>query len=238
MQLVKTSNFDGIRFDCYQDSSSEFYGTREQIGQMLGYAYPRESIAKIHDRNKERLDKFSSIVNLTTDAGERTVVVYNFKGLLEICRYSNQPKADAVMDFLWEIADEIRRVGNYSLKPVSLTRAIMSASRMVFETAGLHGEQLALALDKVVIHYTGESALAMGEVQIDRVESLTSTQIGTYFNKSAAEVNRILANAGYQYKSGTEWEALPAGESYAVKGEGRHLKWKSSILNVLRELTQ
>ena len=27
----------------------------------------------------------------------REVIVYNFKGLLEICRYSNQPKANAVM---------------------------------------------------------------------------------------------------------------------------------------------
>jgi hypothetical protein len=36
--------------------------------------------------------------------GERTVTrsvkVYSFKGLLEICRYSNQPKANAVMDLV------------------------------------------------------------------------------------------------------------------------------------------
>ena len=39
--------------------------------------------------------------------------MYNFKGLLEICRYSNQSKANDVMDFLWEVADEIRQKGLY-----------------------------------------------------------------------------------------------------------------------------
>ena len=75
------------------------------------------SIANIHERNKERLDKFSTITKLMTVEGNRTitreVIVYNFKGLLEICRYSNQPKANAVIDFLWEVADDIRQHGMY-----------------------------------------------------------------------------------------------------------------------------
>ena len=64
------------------------------------------------------MDKFSTVVKLGTVEGSRTVTrevtVYSFKGLLEICRYSNQPKANAVMDKLWEIADEIRRTGSYN----------------------------------------------------------------------------------------------------------------------------
>ena len=44
----------------------------------------------------------------------REVITYNFKGLLEICRYSNQPVANAVIDKLWDIADEIRRTGMYA----------------------------------------------------------------------------------------------------------------------------
>ena len=45
--------------------------------------------------------------------GARTATVYNFKGLLEICRYSNQPAANAVIDFLWDVADDIRKHGMY-----------------------------------------------------------------------------------------------------------------------------
>lgn len=113
LQLIKTAKFEGVKFDCYQDSNKEFWGTREQIGAMLGYENPRVSIANIHNRNKERLDKFSSVIKLITEAGERKTTIYNFKGLLEICRCSNQLKANAVMDFLWEMADEVRRNGMY-----------------------------------------------------------------------------------------------------------------------------
>jgi len=107
--------FNGIQFDCYQDNDNngEFFGTREQIGRMLEYSEPRIAIDKIHDRNAIRLNKFSTVTNLVTVEGNREVtrdtIVYSFKGLLEICRLSSQPRADAVMDFLWEVADSIRK---------------------------------------------------------------------------------------------------------------------------------
>ena len=73
-------------------------------------------------RNKERLDKFSTSTKLVRVEGERTVTrevrVYNFMGLLEICRYSQQDTANAVIDTLWAIAEEIRRTGSYNAKPV------------------------------------------------------------------------------------------------------------------------
>ncbi len=123
MKLLATRTFNGVSLDCYQDETNkeDFWATREQIGMLLEYAYPNDAIRKIHERNAERLNQFSTSVNLTGVEGNRTVTremtVYNFKGLLEICRFSNQPKANAVMDFLWEIADEIRRTGSYGLKP-------------------------------------------------------------------------------------------------------------------------
>lgn len=122
MQLLTTKQFNGISLDCYRDSNSaeeenDFWATREQIGRLLGYERPNEAIAHIHDRNKERLDKFSTLLKMGKVEGNRTVTrdvtVYNFKGLLEICRYSNQPNANRVMDFLWEVADEIRTKGMY-----------------------------------------------------------------------------------------------------------------------------
>ena len=119
MKLLTTWSFNGAALDCYTDGNNngDFWATREQIGRLLEYSEPMKSIAKIHERNSDRLNKFSTIVNLTTVEGSRTVtrdvIVYNFKGLLEICRFSNQPKANAVMDFLWNVADEIRQKGIY-----------------------------------------------------------------------------------------------------------------------------
>ena len=119
MNLLMTRQFNGLQFDCYQDenqnsSDNEFWATREQIGLALGYANPRESIKNIHSRNKERLDKFSRGAQIDTPSGgTQMTTVYNFKGLLEICRFSNQPNANAVMDFIWEVSDEIRKHGMY-----------------------------------------------------------------------------------------------------------------------------
>ena len=115
MELLTTREFNGVALDCYRadNENDGFWATREQIGQLLEYEYPREAIGKIHQRNKDRLDHFSSEVTLTTEAGTRLTTVYNFKGFLEICRFSNQPKANAVIDFAWNIMDEIRRTGSY-----------------------------------------------------------------------------------------------------------------------------
>ena len=120
LQLATTRDFNGITLNCYRENGQEdpqdFWATREQIGQALGYEYPRETIGKIHHRNKARLDKFSRVVKMTTERNSmktREVTLYNFKGLLEICRYSNQPNAHKVIDVLWDIADEIRRTGMY-----------------------------------------------------------------------------------------------------------------------------
>ena len=122
MNLLMTRQFNGLQFDCYQDeqqqgSDNQFWATREQIGRLLGYAEPDIAIGKIHNRNKERLDKFSTLTRMVKVEGNRTVTrevtVYSFKGLLEICRFSNRPNADSVMDFIWEVADEIRKHGMY-----------------------------------------------------------------------------------------------------------------------------
>ena len=137
LQLLTTREFNGITFNCYQgqdqQNTGDFWATREQIGQVLGYENPNDAIRFIHKRHAKRLDKFSTSFNLNGVEGSRTVtrevIVYNFKGLLEICRYSNQPKANAVIDWLWDVADEIRRTGMYQISD-TITRLERKVSAM------------------------------------------------------------------------------------------------------------
>lgn len=235
MQLV--ANFNGISFNCYQDDmkSDDFWATREQIGQLLDYDNPRISIANIHNRHTERLDKFSWVIKLITPSGAQDATVYNFRGLLEICRYSSQPKADAVMDFLYDIADEIRKTGSYGKMSIAKEIKIILIKE----------NQLALALDRVAQHYTGVSMLAISGTVLEapaKHQLLTPTEIGKHFNMSAWKVNAILAEAGYQHKIGKNWEPLELGMSYAVMLDTnkkhsngtpvRQLKWDSSILDI------
>ena len=118
LQLITSREFNGYTLDCYvepeQEDKGTFWATREQIGQLLGYANPRKLIIILHRRNRERLNKFSRRYQIDTHYGEKQVtIVHNFIGLREICRYSQQPNANAVIDKLSEIVNEIRRTGNY-----------------------------------------------------------------------------------------------------------------------------
>ena len=139
MDLLLTKEFNGVALDCYKADNADdgFWVTREQVGRLLEYSEPMKSIAKIHERKADRLDKFSTIVKLTTVEGNRTVtrdvIVYNFKGFLEICRYSNQPKANAVMDFAWSIMDEIRKHGSYAAKSMTPAEMLLEQAKLLVE---------------------------------------------------------------------------------------------------------
>lgn len=107
--LVKQAPFGSLAIDCYTDGRGNFYMTRDQIGQALEYSHPRQSIDAIHRRHKKRLDRFSTVVVLTTvDGREREAVLYQSRGVYEICRHSTQPKADAFYDCVYDILEGLR----------------------------------------------------------------------------------------------------------------------------------
>lgn len=79
---------------------NEFYMTRRQIGEALGYVKADDAIQQIHDRNKDRLDPLSTTLTLGGVEGNRWVNrntrVYTLRGVMEICRFSRQPNAEGV----------------------------------------------------------------------------------------------------------------------------------------------
>ena len=122
LRLVTSEKFGEVPCAFYQqDGSDEVLLTREQIGTALEYGDPRIAIANIHRRHRERLDKYSVVVPIEKGGGnqidydplsggtggEKETVLYTRKGVMEICRWSKQPKADAFMDFVWDIADKL-----------------------------------------------------------------------------------------------------------------------------------
>ena len=68
LTLVASRDFNGVTLKCYQDKehsdSDVFFATREQIGLALGYENPSDAIRFIHNRNKERIDKFATTFKL------------------------------------------------------------------------------------------------------------------------------------------------------------------------------
>jgi BRO family, N-terminal domain. len=109
LKVIKRDDFNNTLLDIYRNSESvDFYMTRKQIGEALGYSNPQNAIDKIHERNKERLDKYSVTAKLTaTDKKQYDTHLYTFKGILEVCRWSNQPKANEFFDYIYDLLESL-----------------------------------------------------------------------------------------------------------------------------------
>ena len=111
MTVITSKLFGALNVDVYQNDKHQYYMTREQIGAALEYGNPQISIGTIHKRNADRLDPLSTLINLIKVEGNRTVerevVCYSLRGVMEICRLSRQPKADAFMDSCWDIMESL-----------------------------------------------------------------------------------------------------------------------------------
>lgn len=108
LMLIDKSDFGNIKCSVYSDKQGNILMTREQIGRALGYSDPIRAVSKIHQRNSDRLDKFSVVVNLTTTDGKKyDTVLYTRKGVYEICRFSHQPKANAFYDWVYDLLEAL-----------------------------------------------------------------------------------------------------------------------------------
>jgi len=109
LSIVTKEMFGQNEMTIYENENKDIFMTREQIGQALEYKHPRRAIADIHNRNKERLDKFSGVSKLRTPQGLQETYIYNEKGIYEIIRRSNQPKADEFYDWVYELLEKLRK---------------------------------------------------------------------------------------------------------------------------------
>lgn len=113
MTVITSKSFGALNVDVYQNDKHQYYMTREQIGAALEYNNPNKAIQNIHVKNTDRLDPLSTFLKLRKVEGgitkEREYIVYSLRGVMEICRLSRQPKADAFMDFCWDIMESLMR---------------------------------------------------------------------------------------------------------------------------------
>lgn len=160
VNLIKSEIFGNISCDFYKNKSNEILMTREQIGRALEYENPRDAMYRIHKRHKDRLDKFSGVDKVSTPSGIQEVFYYTYRGVYEICRWSRQPKANAFMDWVWDIIEKIR-LNHYNntdttnrekyLKAVNKTLSLITDQ----EVLNTVGHQLILyAINKEVANKT------------------------------------------------------------------------------------
>ncbi|NWL90461.1 hypothetical protein DMN77_23195 [Paenibacillus sp. 79R4] len=178
LRLVKQGNFLGIKCDFYEDKHGEVYMTRKQIGEALQYKTPEDAIYRIHERNKDRLDKLSVTVKLSsTDSKHYDTFVYKAKGIFDIIRYSRQPIADEFMDWVYDVIEAIRtgRISHDVLRQAGIVdrRNMTDSIRDNIEESPNKRFQYRNFTDLVYKHLFGMTAKRLREeLLLDKTEEL------------------------------------------------------------------
>lgn len=109
LKLITTDKFGDLACNFYRNMNDDILLTREQIGTALEYSNPDSALSMIHKRHKSRLDPLSVVTKLlSADGKEYETILYSQKGVMEICRWSNKPLANAFMDWTWGIVEKYR----------------------------------------------------------------------------------------------------------------------------------
>lgn len=115
LKLITIENFGELQCNFYRNMNDDILLTREQIGTALEYSNPSTAIKNLHRKHKDRLDSLSMKIKLgrlqnepTSKSDEQERVYYTERGIMEICRWSRQPKANLFMDWIWDIVNKYR----------------------------------------------------------------------------------------------------------------------------------
>ena len=143
LKLITTETFGDLSCNFYRNMNDDILLTREQIGQALEYSDPIKAIQKIHLKHKDRLDELSMFIKGTTQIGgdltkseEQERIYYTQRGIMEICRWSRQPKADLFMDWVWDIIEKYRAnklVPTQQIDMTQISNAISNAITLALQ---------------------------------------------------------------------------------------------------------
>lgn len=139
LKLITTEKFGELDCSFYRNMNDDILLTREQIGQALEYKDPIKSIQNIHMKHKDRLDHLSlKIKTETFDHHQSDVcrnnnlmterVYYTERGIMEICRWSRQPKANMFMDWVWDIVEKYK---NNTFTSINLQPIIKALGNLI-----------------------------------------------------------------------------------------------------------
>lgn len=117
--------------------------TRKQIGEALEYGDPQKAIDNLHNRYRDRLDKYSVTLKLgATDNKKYDTTLYNERGVMEICRWSRQPKANAFMDWVWDVIGAYRHGNLRTGTPVTTVEQFLTEQTELMRQMERNNERL------------------------------------------------------------------------------------------------
>ena len=227
------------------ERDGEIWFVAKDVCDILGLMNPTEALKSLDDDEKMTLR--NSEGHSGQRGGAQSFNVINEPGLYRLAFRSNKPEAKKFTKWVSsEVLPTIRKTGSYGVG----SSDALECARIVFEAAGLKGNQLALALNKVARNYANLDTLALGQLALEapsKRQLLTPTEIGLELGGlSPQKVNRMMADLGLQRRLfNGKWEPTRRGEPYAVMLDTdkrhwdgtpiRQLKWESTVVNMLTD---
>ena len=223
------------------ERDGEIWFVAKDVCDILGLVNHKDAIKALDEEEK-------SGVEISDPHGRKQVTnIINESGLYRLAFRSNKPEAKKFTKWVSsEVLPTIRKTGSYGVG----SSDALECARIVFEAAGLKGNQLALALNKVARNYANLDTLALGQLALEapsKRQLLTPTEIGLELGGlSPQKVNRMMADLGLQRRLfNGKWEPTRRGEPYAVMLDTdkrhwdgtpiRQLKWESTVVNMLTD---
>ena len=171
--------------------NGQIWFVAKDIADILGFRDAYNATQCLEDNEK-------GTCKVSTFRGEQDMLIVNEPGIYRLIFRSNKPEAKAFQDWVYhEVLPALHHTGSYSMneesKPVQVDP--MHAAKMILEVAHIKDNQLALALDKVAKHYTGQSMLALSGIVLiapTKHPILTPTEIGKHFGVSGKKINELL----------------------------------------------
>jgi len=208
MQEIVPFDFQGNSVRVVRGEDGQPWWVAADVCKVLDIANHRDALS--------RLDADEKGVGLTdTLGGTQEMAIINESGLYSLILTSRKPEAKAFKRWVThEVLPAIRRTGHYGLPSETAVQESIEANLALAEllrscmalygALGLRGEKRLVAVRK---HLQEHFGLDMDTLLPGAKggKTLTLTQLGAAFGKSAAEVRALLQELGLQILKNGEW---------------------------------
>ena len=248
MNELKRFEHEGFTARTIEDNG-EIWIVAKDVAQSLGYS--EASIASMNKLCELVPEIWKGRKRFLTPGGEQEMLCLTEQGLYFFLGRSD--KKAALPYQMWiagDVVPAIRKTGSYTLHKDSLAlpSGVLEGAAFILDKAGIKGNQLVLALDKLYRRHVGYSMLQETGTQLEaptKDQLLTPTELGRLLDgKSARDINLLLSAMNYQVKVADKWEPLSLGMDYAIMidtgkkhSDGtpvRQLKWRSNVIPQIR----
>lgn len=215
------------------------------VCRVLELTNPTVAIASLDEDERAKFDLGRSPIH----GGGGEVNIINESGLYALTLTSRKPNAKKFRKWLTgEVVPSIFRTGSYSIaqSPTApLAAKVFDIGQIAEQIQSLFAVQRGIALSQAIdiasINYklNFDSLKQLLPPAEHETGYLNPTQIGERLGGLPAKVvNKMLANAGLQYKDGKDWRLTDAGKAYGEEmpytrngHSGYQIRWNESLID-------